>query len=157
LIGLASILPQAALSGDPEPDAYRAIKVYRGATVASTGCHSDVCSTQLPPVFMTSIPSGMGTVDVTAQLTIEYTTTRGDSPAIRMRMGRATLPRAGMAPGPLQLRAGSRTTTTLVWARLGVTPDTYHFRWAFDPGETPIPFRFRATEAVLVVEATPST
>lgn len=165
LVGTAAIVTAAlfttlpsALPVDVEPDVFRETRVYRGSPVAGVSCRGDVCSAALPASVAATLPTDMGNVDVTVSLTVEYATTPGDGPLIDMEMKAPGERSADMRPGPLQLRGGARTTTTLVWLERNVAPGggDHVFDWAIEASHLAPPFRATITEAVLVLEATPS-
>lgn len=156
LMGL--ILSPMATSVDPEPDVFRLVHTYSESPVTEVSCRGDVCSAGLPPLVRFTIQPGIGTVDLTASLTVEYVTTLGDDPLVIMKIKEPGEKAVRMRPGLLALRGGRRTTSTLTWTRRNVDPTAgeYRFSWAFEASHLSPPFRVVAREAVLVIEATPS-
>jgi hypothetical protein len=157
VLGTVMPISPVAYGGDPEPDSYRKIQIYSGRSVASASCRGDLCDARIPPAVMVSFPDGMGAINITATLTIEYLTTRGDPPLLDMTIREPGAEERLMSPGFLMLRAGQRTTTTLTWAARNVSPSVgeHRFSWAFEASHLAPPFEVKATEAVLVIEATP--
>ena len=149
---------RAATSAAAEPDIFRAERVYGQNPVAFASCEGDNCALAVPGDFTVVFPAGMGRVDVAAWLMVEYQTTQGDGGEILMSVKHPNTAKKRMKPGSLALRSGPRSTTTLGWVEKGVDADGKHrFSWSVIGGPSADnPFRVRVTEAVLIIEATPS-
>lgn len=154
------LLTDVAMSQAPGPDVYRVEHVYRGKTITSFSCEGFDCVgfSSAGPIEVT-FPSSMGTIDVTASLTIEYETTRGDDAIVAMHMDPPGSTSRPMAPGKYLLGA-DKTSTTLTWFRGGVEASDRPFKFGFGlspAARVDIPLEIAAHEAVIVIEAVPSS
>lgn len=154
--------PASSQVSDPEPDVFRVVKVYAGKTVTSFEVSGVEGSDFVPnpaPSMSVVFPTSMGTVDVTATMTIEYRTTPGDDAVVTMEMKSPGTPVIDMKPGRFALHPERAGSTTVTWARDQVQPSDQPHGFAFTlfrGHRAEAPMNLRATEVVLVIEATPS-
>ena len=161
VLGGASLPPVIAL--DPEPDVFRLVRVYGNHPVAAASCTKTeqevLCATSVPDEVTFSVPSGLGRVDVTASLTIEYRTTSGDGARLIATLDPPAGPPREMRPRPFALApATDATTTGMTWVSANRPPSdgAYSFLLEIAGAEgTRSPYRVAVREAVLEITATP--
>lgn len=135
------------IAGDPEPDVFSRSRVYKTPIVSA--CSSDTCTTTLPADLKTTMPVGLGLADVHVQLSVEYRTTPRDAAEVVMRSEAPGEPRVLALPGPLRLRPGSLTESTLAWVVRNVDPAAgeHVFSWRLRPADGDAQYVLKATRA----------
>lgn len=112
-VGAAVLLPVTA--ADPELDVFRLVHVYTGGPVSCTGSGEEVLrSGSVPDDGGFSIPFGLGRVDITASLTVQYRTSEADRARLIATLKPPTARKQEMRPGPFTLGPAAEGTTTTV-------------------------------------------
>lgn len=160
LITLQALQPALSQS-DPEPDAFQFIKTFEGKVIAFAGCSGDqdgVCSAGGQAPFPVTLPTSMGSVDVTVTMTIEYRTDPKDGWEVAMDMTSPGERTEILRPGYLNLRPGPSASTSITWFRRSVPPNDqpHEFDFRINARKLRAPNLIRVTKMVLVIEATPS-
>lgn len=154
--GTAIVLGPSGIAGDPEPDTFTRVKVLKSALF--TTCGGDTCVGTGPAEFAFEVPVGLGTYDLLVQLTVEYRTSRGDDAQVVVRHKEGSGTFAEVPPGPLQLRSGTLTTTTLTWRLkdLVSSDETHVVDWRPQVVARDGNYSVRLQRSILVVTAIPS-
>lgn len=160
VLGATVFLPATAV--DPEPDVFRFVHVYSGQPVSSYSCtKSDqevLCAGSVPDDVSFAVPTGLGRVDVTASLTVEYHTSAGDGALLTATLNPPVGKKEEMRPGSFALGGSPGTTTTVTWFAPNEQPADGEFAFGFEISGArgnDLPYRVAVSEAVLVITATP--
>lgn len=160
VLGATVLLPVTA--ADPEPDVFRLMHVYKGQPISFHSCtrieQEVLCSGSVPDDIEFSVPSGLGRVDITASLTVQYGTSAGDGGRLIATL-KPPMTRHQMRPGPFTLSpAADGTTATATWVVANQQPTEGAFAFGFEIRGTRgnrLPYRVAVSETVLVLTATP--
>ena len=158
----AAVLPPVT-AADPEPDVFRLVQVYKGRPVSFYSCTRSeeevLCSGSVPDEVRFPVPSGLGRVDITASLTVQYRTSEADGAQLIATLKPPTARKQEMRPGPFTLGpAAEGTTTTVTWAAANQQPTDEDFVFSFEirgARGNRLPYRVAVSEAVLVLTAAP--